>query len=184
MEWIFGLSGHYTSRLVIVHYLHLEGTTALPSKDQAPLVIDPDRVKSGPIAFEEFQSIPWRRPKIAEFGCVMQVQQLAARDSAQFRWKRSRHPGSLVVEQVLCKCVSEAFDHLLILSKFDNLSMSLHPWMPVCLARRRPTQRRDATDTRIGFAPKARLDDHRFPWVADSSLAAAFIRDTASGISP
>ena len=118
---------------MIVHYLHLEGTAALPSKDQAPLVIDPDRVESGPVAFEEFQSIPRRRPKIAEFGCVVQVQQFAARDSAQFRWKRSRRPGSLVVEQVLCKCVSEAFDHLLILSEFDNLSMSLQPWMPVCL---------------------------------------------------
>ena len=165
MEWIFGLSGHYTSRLMIVHYLHLKGTAALPSKDQAPLVIDPDRVKSGPVAFEEFQSIPWRRPKIAEFRCVVQVQQLAARDSAQLRRKRSHRPGSLVVEQVLCQCASEAFDHVLILSEFDNLSMSPLPWMP--LPRRRRTQRRNATDTRIGFAPKARQDDLRFPWAAN-----------------
>ena len=87
MERIFGLSGHYTSLSMIVHYLHLKGTTTLPSKDQAPLVVDPYRMKSGPVAREQFQSTPGGRPKIAEFGRVVQVQQLSPGDSSQVRRK-------------------------------------------------------------------------------------------------
>jgi len=79
-------------------------------------------VESFPSAFEAFQAVSWRGSQILQFSRIMQIEQLSPRHTTQLGWKRSRGSCSLIVEQILGQSVSEGFNHITILSEFDNQS--------------------------------------------------------------
>lgn len=54
------------SILMVVRYFDLECVSTFPFKGDPPLLIDPDAVKSGPIAAQFFQMVRWRNPQIID----------------------------------------------------------------------------------------------------------------------
>jgi hypothetical protein len=58
---------------VIIDYLHIQGISALPLKDDAPLIVNSDRVEAGQLSFECFQAISWWRSQVSEFIGIMYI---------------------------------------------------------------------------------------------------------------
>jgi hypothetical protein len=58
---------------VVIHDLDVFRSCSRPSEAQAPLVIDPDAVLTGPIAPQYLKTIPWRGPQ--ELQCGRRIQQ-------------------------------------------------------------------------------------------------------------
>jgi hypothetical protein len=64
---------------VVIHDLNVMRMAFTPGKANAPLVIDPNAVPAGTIAFQQFQLVSGRPAKILQPECPMQVQKLAPR---------------------------------------------------------------------------------------------------------
>ena len=62
----------------------------LPTKANAPLVIDVYAVLTFAVAFERLQTIRRRNPEIVETGCVVEHTQLAPGDGLDVGWKAPR----------------------------------------------------------------------------------------------
>jgi hypothetical protein len=59
-------------RLVVIDDFDIGRPFFRPSKTNAPLVVDPDRVLPVAVCREHLQSVSWRRPQIAEIARDMQ----------------------------------------------------------------------------------------------------------------
>lgn len=105
---------------MVVDDLHGAGTTGVPLEDQAPLIVDPNRMKSFPPALQRLETVAGWRPEVAELRGVVQVQELATCRPPQFGWKATRRSGRAVVEQILGQAVAEAPYHHSTLSDYDN----------------------------------------------------------------
>jgi hypothetical protein len=101
---------------VIVDHVYLEGVPSAPTKNDSPLIVDPDGVKTFPNALEPFETIARRDCQIAQLGCVVKVQLLSTGGPAELGWKRPGSPRSLVIEEVLGQGVAKGLDHVVRLS--------------------------------------------------------------------
>ena len=59
---------------VIVDDLDVMNLTSTPSEDDAPLVVDPNRVKAAPITSERLQPVAGRHPQVPELGRVVEIE--------------------------------------------------------------------------------------------------------------
>jgi hypothetical protein len=53
---------------VIVDDFHIVGIAGTPTEADAPLIVDPDTVLTGPVAFQRFQPIAGRNTQKVEAG--------------------------------------------------------------------------------------------------------------------
>src|SRR5690242_18904329 len=59
------------SPFVIVDHLYIVGIAGVPSKADAPLIVDPDAMLAGPVALQRFQSIAgWHSKEIESRRCI------------------------------------------------------------------------------------------------------------------
>jgi hypothetical protein len=100
---------HLLPRLlsVIINNFHLITMPAPPDEADSPLLVDPDRMLSFPIAAQRLQLVPGRRCQDAQFRCGMQLQQLAQRDTLE----GPEAPGMLIVKKLLGFLRREALNH-------------------------------------------------------------------------
>jgi len=98
---------------MVISYSDLKGITALPSKYNSPLLINPYRMLALVIPPEGLESIPWRNPQILQLGRIVQIKQLAPGCTVQFPGKRAHGPGTPVMVKVFSQPVPERFNHVL-----------------------------------------------------------------------
>lgn len=72
---------------MVVEHTDVLRVTALPPKYDAPLIIDPDRMKIPQIATEPFESITGRNPQITKIRRIVQIKQLPSRLPTDLWWK-------------------------------------------------------------------------------------------------
>jgi hypothetical protein len=65
---------------VVIDNVNLRRSCIRPTKDDAPLVVDPDTVKSRQVALQRFQPVAGRRPQIFELMSVVEHVQLPLDD--------------------------------------------------------------------------------------------------------
>ena len=109
---------------MIVDNSNIERIAAFKPENDAPLIIDTNRVETLPAAFERLQAVPRRHPQIAQLRRIMQVKNFAAARAKQLSGKSPRLFGLPVVEQVFGQAVSKGFDHVSRLSELDNFGNS------------------------------------------------------------
>jgi len=105
---------------MVVDDLYGTGVTGVPLEDRAPLIVDPNRVKSFQPALQCLEAVAGWHPKVAELRGVVQVQELATRRPPQLGWKATHRSGRAVVEQILGQAIAEAPYHRPRLSDYDN----------------------------------------------------------------
>src|SRR6476620_10576034 len=98
--------------LMIVHDLHLAGAV-LPPEDDAPLIIDADRMISLEAAFERLQPVPRRLPQIEQSSGGVKVLQLSLRHLTEIRRKPLGHPCPAVEEQIFGKLAAKGDNHVI-----------------------------------------------------------------------
>ena len=105
---------------MIIDYLSLIGISSLPTKDHPPLIVDPDRMKASPFAFQRLQSIPWRFTKVTNLRSIVQIEQLTTCRSYQI-WRKSQNGfRSPIIEKIFRKSIGKGFNHGAMLSNIDN----------------------------------------------------------------
>ena len=105
---------------MVVDDPHGTGIAGLPLEDHAPLIVDPNRMKSFPPAPQCLETVAGRHPKVAELRSIVQVQELATCRPPQFGWKATHGCGEAVIEQILGQAIAEAPYHRPMLSEHDN----------------------------------------------------------------
>ena len=78
---------------MVVDDLHGIGIAGIPLEHQAPLIVDPNRMKSFPPAPECLETVAGWHPQVAEVRGVVQVQELATCRPPQFGRKAANGPG-------------------------------------------------------------------------------------------
>jgi hypothetical protein len=97
-----------TSPLVIVDDLHVVRIAGTPSKTNTPLIVDPDAVLAGPLAFQWFQPIARRNTQKVESRSGIDLQQLAMCNSLYV----GRKPSTVLApKELLGRSVRKALDH-------------------------------------------------------------------------
>src|SRR5213594_666749 len=93
---------------MIIHDFNVVSVSAFPSKANPPPIIDPNTMLSGPVTFQRFQSVTWRRAEIVDPSRLIQHQQLSPCYSLDIR----RQPSSrLVIKQPLSFAAGETSNH-------------------------------------------------------------------------
>ncbi len=77
-------------RSLVIHDSNLGGAAFSPAKDDAPLVVDPDRVKAGRVPAQDFEPVPRRHREVGESACAVHLHQLAQRDAGDHMERRFR----------------------------------------------------------------------------------------------
>jgi hypothetical protein len=83
---------------VIIHDLYVGRTIICPTKANAPLVIDPNRILTFAAALESFEPVGGRGPQVIERFSSIKGFELAARNLENLDWKAL---GALTVEHGL-----------------------------------------------------------------------------------
>ena len=96
---------------MVVNNLNIFGIASFPPKYDAPLIVDPDRIKSCELPFKRFKSISRRHSQVHEFGGVMYIEQLASGSAPQSRRKLTCLFGGSVIKQILRKLIAKALNH-------------------------------------------------------------------------
>ena len=124
MKWVFreshGTLLQISGASMIINYLNLVGIAVMPTKDHSPLIVDPNRVKPLPLAFQRLQSITRWLTQVADLRSIVQVEQLAPGRSYQIWWKSKNGFRSPIVEKVFGKSIDKGFNHVTMLSDLDN----------------------------------------------------------------
>jgi len=105
---------------MVIDHFHFMCIARIPAEDDAPLIVDPNRMAPGAIALECLQTIPRRRPKIGKVARVVQVEELSPRRPVQLRRKPPHNLRLPIVEEVFGEPVSERANHGIGLSQLDN----------------------------------------------------------------
>jgi hypothetical protein len=63
--------------LVVIDDLHVVSICSFPAETDAPLVVDPDAVLSGPISPQNLQPVAGRNPQILKRLCPVQHEELS-----------------------------------------------------------------------------------------------------------
>jgi len=98
-------------RLVVIDNLNVIGVATFPPEQNAPLIVDSDRVVTGKPSFLWLQPVPGWSSQIHEFGGIMQVQQLASCRPFQLRRKLAHLLRSSVIKQIFGKPIAKTLDH-------------------------------------------------------------------------
>jgi len=93
---------------VIVDDPDVESIAVLPSKTDAPAIVDPNAVLPGTVALEEFQSVARRRAQILQGNGCIEVTKLSQRNALDVA---RQSPGPLAFKQSLRMGIGEALDH-------------------------------------------------------------------------
>ncbi len=93
---------------MVISNLDIGDTGVVPHEAEPPLIVDPDGVLTGAIAFQHMELIPWRRPKIQKRVRRREEQELAPRGAEDVRGKADGHPAS---EQLSSRLVLERLNH-------------------------------------------------------------------------
>ncbi len=80
---------------MVIHDLNCFRSRRSPTKADAPLIIDPDRVEAGALAFQSLEPVAWRRSQIGEAFGGMELNQFSQSDFGH----RSITPGSLFLPE-------------------------------------------------------------------------------------
>jgi len=78
-----------------------------PPEDKAPLVVNPDGVKSGMVALEGFEPVAGRNGKILEHAGPVHLKKFPLGDAGN----RRKTPVLFLVEKLLGVAVGEGLDH-------------------------------------------------------------------------
>ena len=98
---------------MIVGDLHVIGITVVPSETDAPLVVDPDGVLTGPVSIQRVQSVARRDVRVLQRTRRVKCQQLPMRSYVNVRWEAA-HASSF--EDRLRVLVREGLNHASYLS--------------------------------------------------------------------
>lgn len=98
---------------MVIHNLNLKGITLLPTKDDSPLLINPNAMEALPVAFKQLETIAWWNAQILELVCVPQAQKFSARRAVELGGERSRISGLAIFIQILRKFVAKAAYHFI-----------------------------------------------------------------------
>ena len=101
---------------MIIDDLDIQGISPFPPENDAPLVVNPNRIKPFSVSPQCLQSVSGGHPEILQLGGFMQVLQFPARRAFHIGRKLSCRFGGGVLKQVLRQPVSEALDHCYMLS--------------------------------------------------------------------
>jgi hypothetical protein len=93
---------------VVVGYLDIIGIGAAPREANPPLVIDPDRVLTGPLTAQLLQAVSWKGPQISERLRTVQHDELAQSWAKKVGGQAS---AGTAFEELLCLAITEAPDH-------------------------------------------------------------------------
>ena len=105
---------------MVVDDLHGARIAGVPLEDEAPLIVDPNRMESFPPAPQGLETVARWHAKISELRGVVKVQELATCRSPQVGWKAPCGSGRAIVEKILGQAVAEAPNHGPMLSDYDN----------------------------------------------------------------
>jgi hypothetical protein len=97
-----------TSPLVIIDDLYVMSIARTPSETNAPLVVDPDAVLTGPVTFQRFQPVAGRNAQKIESRRGVDLQQLSKCNSLHVGRKAS---AMLAPKELLRLFVRKALDH-------------------------------------------------------------------------
>jgi hypothetical protein len=61
-----------------------------PNEAHPELIVDPDRMLSGPILGQSLKSISWRRAQVVQIGCSIEISELSAGNLHEVGWKALR----------------------------------------------------------------------------------------------
>jgi len=84
-EWMGFFGACVSNPFVTVDNVDLKRLASLPTVDQAPLLVDPDRELTHAIEPEPFAPVPERHPKVAHVFSLVHVQHLSASALVQAR---------------------------------------------------------------------------------------------------
>ncbi len=73
--------------VVVVDNRYVVRCTVLPSKADAPLLVDANTVFTGAIAFQELEAIARRCTQIAQRGRGVQLDELSQHHAVEIRWE-------------------------------------------------------------------------------------------------
>ena len=93
---------------MIVDDLYVVRIAGTPSEANSPLIVDPDTVLTGPVAFQGFQPIAGRNTKKVETRRCVDLQQFSMRNSLYVGCKPS---AMLAPKELLRLSVRKALDH-------------------------------------------------------------------------
>ena len=120
--------------LRVVDDLNLVRITVTPNEDDAPRVVDANRVKPLTVASQCLKAIAGRHLEIAQRGGIVQVEKFASRCASQFVGKAPNRFRGDVVEEVLGESISETLGWLIgrrasckTRAGFSRLTLSLCP---------------------------------------------------------
>jgi hypothetical protein len=92
-----------------------------PAKNDAPLIVDADRMAAGQFSFKRLQSIARRHSQIAQPRGGIQILQFALRDASELAGEPSRDSTMAIEEQIFGQLAPECNDHTTTLSDYDNI---------------------------------------------------------------
>ena len=72
---------------MIINQGNIVGVMVIPTKDQSPLIVDPNAEESVQVAFEWFQPIAWRHLQIRQTLRSVENIQFAQSGAANVGWK-------------------------------------------------------------------------------------------------
>jgi hypothetical protein len=93
---------------VVIDDLYVVRITRTPSKANTPLIVDPDTVLTGSVAFQRLKPIARRDAQEIQGGRSMDLQQLPVRNPLYVRRKA---PAILTLKEPFGVLVRETFDH-------------------------------------------------------------------------
>jgi hypothetical protein len=89
---------------------------AFEPEDDTPLIVDSDGVSALASSLQRFQPVARWNAKIMEIRGIVQIQDFASRGPQELRRTRARFLRPPIVEEVFGQAVSEALDHMPMLS--------------------------------------------------------------------
>jgi len=106
---------------MVVNNLDFAGIPSTPAKYNSPLIIDSNRVKALSISLQGLEPVAWWGPKVPQLRRLVQILQFPSSRPMQVGRKRPGCFRPSVIEQIFGQRVPERFDHVSMLSEFDNL---------------------------------------------------------------
>src|ERR1700733_8695273 len=109
------------STSMVINYRHIERIAIGPTKRDAPLIVYANREVAFHTALERLQAIARRNAQVGQLRGVVYVENLTSSCTTNLRWKATDFFRLSVEVKVFRKLVSEAFNHLDMLSEHDNI---------------------------------------------------------------
>lgn len=93
---------------MVIDCFDLVRIPVLPDKTNAPLVVNPNAVLTGPCALEGFEPVGWGHPEIVQTFRVVELDEFAKGSPLNIRWEFSR---SFALPNLFRLFASEMLNH-------------------------------------------------------------------------